>query len=105
MNKAQAAAVLITGMVLGVGGQALLKGSKAFAAPTRYQNSHLWVARFNTDDAGVRTPVYGGSQCSYVLSDDGGIAGDACQDLGELTPDQGTAFEAFLTSLGIAPPR
>lgn len=105
MNKTQVALVLAAGIVFGAGGRTLVIPGEAIAIPNRFQNTHVWVARIATSDAGIRTPIYGGHQCADVLGVDGGTVNSACVDLNELTPTEATAFEAFLASVGVAPPR
>lgn len=101
MNKTQSAAVLALGIALGVGGSSLTGIiNSAHGASIHFQNENVWVARLAPDGG---QPAYGGRECGFV-SDGGVVPATACVE-GELTPDQSTAFEAFLTSLGIAPPR
>lgn len=103
MNKTQATLVLAAGIALGAGGSAL-KFPSASAAPAQFQYAKVYLRSLNTADGGTR-PIYSGHVCAQAFKADGGLGLVECPDHGDLTPAEATAFEAFLASLGVAPPR
>lgn len=101
MNKAQAAALVLTGAVAGLGGSRLLP-ERACAESTRFQNAHVWVAQFDPDGG---TPIYGGRYCSIVYMKGDAGPRDVCTEFPEMGPKASEALEAWLGTVGVKPPR
>ena len=98
----KAALLLLLGGASTLTAQQLFSTAAQAGIPSRFQNSHVWVASLNPD---AGQPVYAGKTCAFLLTPDAGNVSTCSYDGAELTYTQGKSFEAFLKTLGVPVPR
>lgn len=102
-SKALLAAVFVAGGATTLTASQLFGSSAAAAAGYRFQNDHVWVARFNPD-GGI--PFYASRTCGHMVEKDGGVSSDVCSKDGEeMTVTAAKAYESYLKARGITVPR